>query len=173
MTRPAALLKGKDDRMNWELKSISIWAFVKITFFVSLILGFIFGIFYGMVAGLMLSVMSEFAFMSQDDMSGLSAGSLMIIMPFFMSAAWAVMNTILGAIGVVIYNLLARLLGGLEFSFSPVESTSPPAPAVPTTAYTAASSTPPPPPPVMPGIPPVAPPQPPSRPPQRDSSEPE
>ena len=45
--------------MRYELKSIGIWSFVKISFFMNLILGAVFGFFYAIFLGLFVSLMGN------------------------------------------------------------------------------------------------------------------
>lgn len=109
--------------MKLELKSISIWSFFKVSFIFNLIFGFIFGLIYAMFAGLILTFMSSIPMFDTGDVNpeDLSVGALMIVIPIIMSIFMAVINTIMGVIALGIYNLVARVVGGLEFKFDQVQ----------------------------------------------------
>ena len=109
--------------MKLELKSIGIWSFFKISFIFNLIFGFIFGFIYAMFAGLILTFMSSMPMFDSGDINpdDLSIGVLMIGIPIFMAIFMAVINTIMGVIALGIYNLVAKLVGGLEFNFDQVQ----------------------------------------------------
>ena len=141
--------------MRLELKTIGVWSFIKVSFFFSLVFGFIFGFLYAIFAGLILTVMGGLPYLPADDYGGsdVSIGLLVIIMPIIMGIGGAVMNTIMGLIAIGVYNLIARLVGGLEFSFDPVgasETGTSFQPARPTPTYTERPASPPPPPPQNP-----------------------
>ncbi len=109
--------------MKLELKSIGIWSFFKISFIFNLIFGFIFGFIYAMFAGLILTFMSSMPMFDSGDINteDLSIGALMIGIPIFMAIFMAVINTIMGVIALGVYNLVAKLVGGLEFNFDQVQ----------------------------------------------------
>jgi hypothetical protein len=137
--------------MRLELKTIGIWSFIKVSFFFSLIFGFIFGFLYAIFAGLVLTVMGGLPYLPADEYGGgdISMGFLIIAMPIIMGIGGAIMNTILGLIAVAVYNLIARLVGGLEFSFDPVSASTSTAslqPVRPQAAFTERPAPPPPPP---------------------------
>ncbi len=152
--------------MRFELKSIPIWPFTKVSFFFNLVLGFIIGLFYAMLAGMMATLLAGFPLGDTEglDLDGASLGFLMVIMPFMCALFCAAFNTIFGIVMIFIYNLIARMLGGIELNLSAVEE--PQVRAVPvigaTTAVATTSYGPPPPPPppasVQPKPPPEAPP---------------
>ena len=48
--------------MRYEIKSLGAWAFVKVSFFLNLIIGFVFGLLYAGFMGLMLAVSSSLPF---------------------------------------------------------------------------------------------------------------
>lgn len=132
--------------MRYELKTIGIWSFTKVAFFFNLVAGFIFGLFYALFLGLFIAVISSLgdilpidsdAFQGDD----LSIGIMVIITPIFFAIVGAIVYTIIGIIAVALYNLLARMIGGMEFELNSVEpavvgagntQSLPPAPAHPT-----------------------------------------
>jgi hypothetical protein len=138
--------------MRYELKSIGVWAFLKVAFFLNLIIGFVIGLFYSLFLGFFLLVFSSVPFSEPglfpvDDQS---LGVLFFILPFLFSIGAAVLHTLAGVVVVLIYNLLARLVGGFEMDLKPVDIVPTPPPATgPMYAQSSApvSSMPPPPPP--------------------------
>ncbi len=76
-----------------------------------------------MFAGLILTFMSSMPMFDSGGMNpdDLSVGALMIVMPIFMAIFMAVINTIMGVIALGIYNLVAKLVGGLELKFDQVQ----------------------------------------------------
>ena len=106
--------------MKLELKRISVWSAVKISFVLNLILGFIFGIFYAFIllaiASLPMSVMGEDSPRFLTAFAGIAA----ILLPFFFAFFLGVVYTIIVAIATVAYNLVAKLTGGLEFEYKQV-----------------------------------------------------
>lgn len=149
--------------MRYELKSIGIWAFVRVSFFLHLIVGFLFGLFYAAMLMLILTVASSGPL---DTMSDLpfdmrAVGPLlMIILPIAFAVGGAVMGTLIGVVLIAGYNLIVRMTGGFEFELA---ATSLPAPGAPATAVPKpvdplAFMPPPPPPPGSPTIGPITPP---------------
>ena len=100
--------------MKLEIKSIGIWSLIKISVFIHLIVGFIFGIFYA----IMLSVISSAGVLPLDIMGNedITLLGMLIIVPIMFSIGGAVFGTIWVVICVFIYNLLAKLIGGLEIN---------------------------------------------------------
>ena len=147
--------------MKYELKTIGYWPVIKISFVINLIIGFIIGIFYALFMGIILSLAAQFPMFSE--LSGPygeepSIGVLIIILPIMFSFMAAVFNTIFIIIAVFIYNMAAKLIGGLEFEFAEIKL-QPAANA--RTAYQAQTEPivpPPPPPPVEPLPPDITPP---------------
>jgi len=159
--------------MRLELKSIGYWSLIKISFVLNLVIGFIIGLFYALFMGLfwgLMGEMSSFGGMAFDQYDAPPIGLMLIIMPLFFSFFGAVINTILLLICTLVYNLTAKLIGGLEFDFAEMQPkadtyAAPP----PTGAYTTPPiqeppprprpQTPPPPPPLEPLPPDVQPPE--------------
>lgn len=160
--------------MRYELKSIRIWSFTKVSFFVNLVVGFVLGLMYAMMLPILLAGMSEFGgFFGQSfDPSEVSIGVMLISMPIMGAMFAAVFHTLIGIVLIAMYNLVARLVGGLEMRFEPSETKPVSQVARPITAHTAphkaplamaprndsahVAATPPPPPPV-PGVSPTSP----------------
>ncbi len=157
--------------MRYELKSISLWAFVKVSFFLNIIVGFIVGLLYALFFGVFMTILSRIPGMasSEFDSKSLPVGFLIIILPILFAVLGAFFNTVFGAIIVFIYNMIARIVGGMELDFQPVQEAMPSSPQAPSYAAPVYPSAPqatysaPPPPPPYPPVPPE-PPKPPSDP---------
>jgi len=134
--------------MRYEIKSIPIWPFTKVSFFYNLVIGFIIGLFYAMIAGLLATVMAELSLIEADgfEYDSLPIGFLMVLMPFLCAFFCAAFNTVAGIVLIFVYNLIARLVGGLELNLSAVEEETPP-PSQPAVKPARTEYGPPPPPP--------------------------
>lgn len=100
--------------MKLEIKSIGIWSLIKISVFINMIVGFIFGIFYAlMLSFISISGLLPLDIMGNEDITLLG---MIIVVPIMFSIGGAVFGTIWGVICVFIYNLLAKLIGGLEIN---------------------------------------------------------
>jgi len=141
--------------MRYEIKSIGVWAYIKIGFFLNLLIGFVAGVFFAVFMSLQIAMMDQFgigagAGMAVDD---LPMGMMLILMPILFAIGGAVFYTLMGLIFVLIYNLVAKVTGGFEMDLRAVEQTVPVQPAVTSTTTPQwqppppPSSTPPPPPP--------------------------
>lgn len=128
--------------MRYELKNIGIWAFIKIAFFLNMVVGFVFGLFYAVLTIMVFALAASMPFMNMSgiDPEALSPGILLVSFPLMFSFIGAVFVTMFELIVLVLYNLFSRFLGGLEFKLEPIE----PATVVQNpTAVPAASVTPP------------------------------
>lgn len=125
--------------MRYELKSIPLWPVTKVAFFVNLAVGFVMGllaaIFMMPFVAMMASVAAYDAGELDFDSGALSALTMMIP---FLTALWsAFFNTVLVAIVILAYNLVTRLVGGIELRLdlvelepiAPPQATPPPGPA--------------------------------------------
>lgn len=149
--------------MKYEIRSIGLWSFVKQSFFINLALGFLVGVLYAIMLGAMLSFSSRFPLFesTQEDLSKASFGLLMVIVPIVTAFMACLFNTIVGVIAIMIYNGMARLIGGLELELSPVADEQPaPVMARPVMAAGADMISPPPPPPLPRQMTPPPPPRP-------------
>lgn len=112
--------------MRYELKSIGIWPFIKVVFFLNLVFGFLFGVFYAIILVPIMSAVSSMTGFESPGMDQMpSIGSLLIIMPIMFALFSAVFNTILALIVAAVYNGIARLLGGFEFNFDALVEAAP------------------------------------------------
>jgi hypothetical protein len=143
--------------MRYELRSIGVWAFVRISFFIHLVVGFIAGIIGAVVFGMMAALLSSMPYGASD--SGIDPAAfgpaLLIILPIVYSIGFAVLGTVFSAVVVAIYNLMVKMVGGIEFDLEPATLTDATTPAQPT--YSAPIYTTPPPPPSGPSYTPPPP----------------
>lgn len=99
--------------MTYEIKKIDVWSVVKIAFILSGIFGLLAGLLYAvlltLVGGILSQLGGEF-----EAMKGLT-GAVSIFMAFFLALFYAVIGAVGAAICTLIYNLLARGLGGVKF----------------------------------------------------------
>jgi hypothetical protein len=148
--------------MRYELRTIGVWSFVRVSFLIHLVLGFILGVFGALFLGMLTALMSSLPYGSSD--SGVDptafGPAMLIILPVVYSIGAAVFGTIFTAIMAVVYNLIVKMVGGVEFELEPTTLTYA-ATAVPPSqaSYTVPTYTPPPPPDAPAQTPPPAPPK--------------
>jgi len=99
--------------MTYEIRKIDVWSVVKIAFILYGIFGLIFGLFYAVMLTMVGGFLSQFSEFGQ--MTGLFTGAVGILMAFFMALFYAVIGAIFTAIFVWLYNVLAKLTGGIRF----------------------------------------------------------
>lgn len=106
------------------VRRVGVWSLAKIYGALCLGMGLIFGVFFGLFSLLGMGM----ATMAADE-SG-AAGAIaslffgvgaVIFMPLF----YGLMGLVIGAVSAVIYNLAARLVGGLELHLEPAPEPSP------------------------------------------------
>ena len=108
--------------MIYQIRKINVWSVMKIAFVIFAVLGLIVGIFYAIFFAFMSQLM-EFA--GPDDfgrMSGLFTGVMGIFMAFLLAIFYAVFGSLMTALFIGLYNLLARGFGGIELHLEPRES---------------------------------------------------
>ncbi len=160
--------------MRYEIRSIGIWAYLKIGFFLNLLIGFVAGLFMAVFMSFQFAMMGN---LGLDSGSGLAAddlpiGILLIIMPILCAIGGAILYTLFGLIFVFIYNLVAKITGGFEMDLRAVEQPSQVPPAAATVAPASAPQWQPTPPPPRDVPPPPPPPTEPYRPPGPDEPQP-
>lgn len=110
--------------MRYELKTIGLWSLLKVSFFLNLVFGFVVGLVYAFMFSVMIAISG---FIPLEDLgvdtSELSLGFLFVGLPIVFSIGSAVFSTLICVFGAVVYNLIARLIGGLEFDLTPVNQT--------------------------------------------------
>jgi hypothetical protein len=106
--------------MKLELKRISVWAAVKVSFILNLIFGFLYGILYSMI----LLVISSLPTAAMGDeaprLFSAFAGIAAIFLPFIVAIFCAVFGTFFVAISVALYNLIVKLTGGFMLEFDQI-----------------------------------------------------
>ena len=149
--------------MRYELKSIGVWAFIKVSFFANMIIGFLVGLLYGLFIGLFLAVMQNLPYMNSEDFQAspeVPFGAVMIMIPFICAIGGAIFYTLFGVICAVIYNLVAKFTGGMEFDLNPITEIAPAPQPMYAQTQMPPNNMPPPPPPVTEAPPfPTPPPQ--------------
>jgi hypothetical protein len=143
--------------MKYELKSIGYWSVIKVSFILNLIVGFIMGFFFAIFVSLMISIFANLTgFMGapifEEEVPPI--GLLIIIYPIMFSFGGAVFNTILAVLVTFVYNLIGRLLGGLELELSEIRLQPAGLSVQSESAITPGPQTPPPPPPPVQPLPP-------------------
>lgn len=109
--------------MRYELKSIPLWPVTKVAFFVNLVVGFVIGL---LLAVFMMPIITTLATVAAYDAGELDydAGPLSamtMIIPF-MAALWsAFFNTVLVIMIAFAYNLVVKIVGGVELNLEAVE----------------------------------------------------
>ncbi len=107
--------------MKLELKRISIWPTIKISFVLNLVFGFVVGCFYALFFAA-IAMLPSAAF-RESEMSQLSGafGAIALFLPFIFAFFAAIVNTILAFVAVVVYNFAARTMGGMELEFAKID----------------------------------------------------
>jgi hypothetical protein len=103
--------------MNLELKKIDIWSCIKISFILYGIFGLAIGIFYAILLTFLGGILSSFGGKDFGSFSGLFTGFLGIFMAFFLAIFYAVIGSIFTAIFAWLYNVFAKIAGGVKFEF--------------------------------------------------------
>ena len=120
--------------MKYEMKRVGIFSVIKIAFILGGAAGFLGGLFAGMIFAAIGSMFSSMGLPPEmSEIGGLAGGmglAMVFILPFVYGFIGAVFAAIYGAIGGGLYNLAARMFGGLEWEMAPVEGAGRPA-AVP------------------------------------------
>jgi len=100
--------------MKLELKSIGLWSLIKISVFINMIMGFVFGVFYAFLMSFMSKAgMLPLDIIGDEDVTLLG---MLIFVPIMFSIGAAVFGTIWAIVCVFIYNLLGKIIGGLEIN---------------------------------------------------------
>jgi hypothetical protein len=104
--------------MTYEIKKIDVWSVVKIAFILYGIFGLIFGLFYAVILTMLGGIISQFGELGGEfgQMTGFFTGAVGIVMAFFMALFYAVIGAIFTAIFIWLYNVLAKLTGGIRFN---------------------------------------------------------
>jgi hypothetical protein len=114
------------------------------------------GVFYALMINFFLTLAEQMPTWPGDEVAPdeMPGGLLLIVLPIFFAMAMAFFNTLFGFLSAIIYNLLARGMGGLEFDLVEAKPSMPVVVPSPSTAATPESGHRPPPPPPVIGTPP-------------------
>ncbi|MCI0532214.1 MAG: DUF3566 domain-containing protein [candidate division Zixibacteria bacterium] len=108
--------------MNYEIKRIDLWSAIKISFIVNGVLGFGLGLVIGLLAAAATELLAPFMAMGGSELQEVGSGSTaasIIVTPFFVAFFMAVIyGVIVTGIFVVLYNLIAKLSGGVKVSIN-------------------------------------------------------
>jgi len=96
---------------RWKLRRVGILSAVRIGGLVGCALGFVFGAFWGLVLALFTSVLSTLLDMPVPGFGAVAVFAL----PIFLTVFYGVAGTVLSFVLALFYNILAGLVGGLEF----------------------------------------------------------
>ncbi len=99
--------------MTYEIKKIDVWSVVKIAFILSGIFGLLAGLLYAVLLTLVGGILSQLG--GEFEAMQSLTGAVSIFMAFFLALFYAVIGAVGAAICTLIYNLLARGLGGVKF----------------------------------------------------------
>jgi hypothetical protein len=108
------------------LKRIPLWPVIRVTFIMLLVVGILIGLFYGLLIsgiGLLVGALGE----SPWGQGFNPLGNLGFLMVPVIAVLYAVFGTIWVVVVVLIYNIVAAVVGGIELDLTPRE------PAVPGT----------------------------------------
>ncbi len=151
--------------MKFELKSISYWSAIKVSFVVNLLLGLVMGFFFAIFSGIVLSLMDSVygtIGISLPELESPPIALLIILYPILFGFGGAVFNTMFVVIAVFIYNIVGKFIGGLELEMSEIRLQAMPVAQTASYAQHQAAfvpSPPPPPPPMQPLPPDMTPPE--------------
>ncbi len=103
--------------MRFEFESVSVWTVVKVGFLVNLILGVIGGLFLAVVMFPFMAALPQLGAPGMIDpgMAEMSFGMMVILLPIMYGIGNAIFGTIMFAIAAIVYNLVARIAGGIEY----------------------------------------------------------
>ena len=101
------------------LKRIPLWPVIRMAFICFLILGIVIGVIYAILLSMWGALASSFADSGLGDQVGLLRSLGFILIPVI-AILYAVFGTIVVAIWVLIYNLIASVVGGVEFEFETI-----------------------------------------------------
>ena len=114
---------------SYEIKRVSLWPVVKVTFIVLLIIGILIAIVYTVIlSGLSLLVGTFDESPFGEDLGFIKGVGFLVLIPVI-SLAYAIFGTIAVTIWVLIYNMIASIIGGIELTLkSPDELVEQPSP---------------------------------------------
>ena len=141
--------------MRYELKSIRLWSFLKVAFFLNILVGFLTGFLFAFFTASIISALGSMGELSPYGFElpqEFPLGFLFVLYPLMGAVACAIFLTLFELIVIGLYNAVAKITGGFELSLN-VAADQIPA-LQPIYAHTQMQSAVPPPPPVAPPTPP-------------------
>jgi hypothetical protein len=99
---------------TFVLKKIPLWPVLKMAFVVFIIIGIVIGVFYAILLSTWGVLMSSFADAGLGSQVTMLRGLGFILIPVI-AVMYAIFGTIVVAIWTVVYNLIAAVVGGIEF----------------------------------------------------------
>jgi hypothetical protein len=110
---------------TYELRKCDIWSVMKIAFLMCGVTGFILGLFYAILLTIIGGILDMIWGGRFEEISGLFSGLFGFFMAFALAFTYAVLGSIMAAILAWLYNLFARLVGGIRLTLEPVSVLSP------------------------------------------------
>ena len=107
------MMKGGAVAHAFVLKKIPLWPVLRMSFVVFIIIGIVIGVFYAIMLSMWGTLMSSFADAGLGEQLGILRGLGFVLIPV-VSILYAVFGTIVVAIWVLVYNLVAAVVGGIE-----------------------------------------------------------
>jgi len=102
----------------YVLKKIPLWPVIRVCFVVFIIIGILIGILYALLLSSWSFLISSLGDSGLGDEVGILRGIGLILIPLI-AILYAVFGTIVVAIWVLIYNLIASVVGGIELMLEP------------------------------------------------------
>src|SRR3970282_2801899 len=105
--------------MRYEVKSIRLWSFLKVAFFLNIIVGFLSGFFFAFFTASIISALGNMGELSPYgfEMPGeFPVGFLFVIYPFIGAVTCAIFLTVFEFIVIGLYNAIAKITGGFELN---------------------------------------------------------
>ena len=133
--------------MRYEIKSIRLWSFLKVAFFLNIIVGFLSGFFFAFFTAAIISALGNVGGLSPYGFElpqEFPVGFLFVIYPFIGAVTCAIFLTLFEFILIGLYNAIAKITGGVELNLNVVAEEIPA--QQPLYAYTQMQTTVPPPP---------------------------
>lgn len=108
--------------MEFELKKIGLWSVVKISFLINALLALLIGLLIGFVFMIIMGFAQQLMPYDQMGFGGPDLMSLGMFGGFFIGIIYAafivVVNVVVTAIAVLLYNLFAGWLGGIKLTMN-------------------------------------------------------
>jgi hypothetical protein len=113
-------MEGGAVTQAYILKRVPLWPVIKMAFICFLILGIVIGVFYAVLLSMWGALASSFVDSGFGGQVGLLRSLGFVLIPII-AVLYAIFGTIVVAIWVLIYNLIASVVGGIEFVFETVD----------------------------------------------------